>query len=391
MTTRILHVECNEDNTVGGSHRALFDLVRSHDRSRYEPVVLFYRNNSYVDRLRALGIQVLVYERERANEAPVLSKGSLPAKLVVYLASVWRRARLLRRERIGLVHLNNSPHVGADQWWPAARLAGIPCVAFAMGIFEQLDAWPRFFARRLDHVIVISDAVAAHLRGLGVREERMSRVYLGVDFTALQKSVASPRDVVRSELGVGRDEVLAVMMGNIRHWKGQHVLLDALQRLPSEVMRRLQVLIIGSVAERDREYAADLERTAQRPSLGGRVRFPGWRDDVATLLAAADIAVHASIAPEPFGLVVPEAMGMGAAVVASREGGPGEILTPESGRTFDPARPETLAVALAELVEDPALRARLGVAARQRAQAFCLEPMVAGVTAVYDRMLASQR
>jgi hypothetical protein len=59
---RILYIEANEDGTVGGSHRVLFDLVCNLDRTQYEPVVLFYQDNAYASRLRALGVDVVVLE-----------------------------------------------------------------------------------------------------------------------------------------------------------------------------------------------------------------------------------------------------------------------------------------------------------------------------------------
>src|SRR5712664_876406 len=60
---RILYVEANEDDTVGGSHQAMFDLARKLDRNDFEPHVLFYQNNVFADRLRRLGISVHSYER----------------------------------------------------------------------------------------------------------------------------------------------------------------------------------------------------------------------------------------------------------------------------------------------------------------------------------------
>src|SRR5688500_11752438 len=65
---RVLYIEANEDGTVGGSHRVLFDLVCNLDRTQHEPVVLFYQDNAYVARLRAHGINVMVLEEVRARE-----------------------------------------------------------------------------------------------------------------------------------------------------------------------------------------------------------------------------------------------------------------------------------------------------------------------------------
>ena len=72
---RVLLIECNEDGTIGGSHQALFDLVRSLDKARYEPVVLFYQSNIYEEKLRALGIEVHSFEEVRKRELRIRNLG----------------------------------------------------------------------------------------------------------------------------------------------------------------------------------------------------------------------------------------------------------------------------------------------------------------------------
>ncbi|HWC29103.1 MAG TPA: hypothetical protein VG845_03375, partial [Dehalococcoidia bacterium] len=94
---RILYIEANEDGTVGGSHRVLFDLVCNLDRTRFEPVVLFYQNNVYVSRLRADGVDVLVLEEVRARERAIRRGGGRLAKLWENFATIVRRFRFLRQ------------------------------------------------------------------------------------------------------------------------------------------------------------------------------------------------------------------------------------------------------------------------------------------------------
>ncbi|HEX2781394.1 MAG TPA: glycosyltransferase, partial [Gemmatimonadaceae bacterium] len=126
---RILYVEACEDGTVGGSHQALYDLVRMLDRRRYEPVVLFYQTNRWVEPIRALGVEVILFDEERRREkAPHLAR-DLPGRVRSVIAAPFLRAALLRRLSIDLVHLNNSPAEGYEDWLPACRLVGVPCVA----------------------------------------------------------------------------------------------------------------------------------------------------------------------------------------------------------------------------------------------------------------------
>ena len=341
MATRILHVEANEDGTVGGTHRALEDLVLRVNRSKFEPVVLFYQDNVHVRTLRAHGIEVQLYDVERARERAIRQHGGRVRKLWDILGAITRRRRFLLANRIDLVHLNNSPKSGYDDWLPAARLIGIPFISFAMGDPILEPRIIRLAARRMDHVIAISDYMKAAMLRAGIREDRLTRVYLGVDAAALRAAVQRPAAATRSALGVPEDAVHVVMVGNIRRWKGQYVLLDALSAMPARTRERIHVSFVGAATVHDGEYQAELEALARASGSGNRVRFLGARNDVPTLLASADIAVHASVKKEPFGLVVPEAMAQGVAVVASKFGGPGEVIDPESHpppRARDPGR-----------------------------------------------------
>src|SRR3954469_25909618 len=65
---RVLMIESNEDGTVGGSHQSLFDIATKMDRRRFEPVVLFNQDNPFVGRLRAEGIEVVLFDEVLSDE-----------------------------------------------------------------------------------------------------------------------------------------------------------------------------------------------------------------------------------------------------------------------------------------------------------------------------------
>lgn len=387
---RILYVEANEDGTVGGSHQALYDLVRLLDRTRYEPVVLFYQDNPFAAKLRDEGAEVHLYDEVRAREREIRQSGRRVAKLVDMAGAVGRRAAFLRANRIDLVHVNNSPKVGNDDWLPAARLLKIPCIAHAMGDAGGETGWmKRLLFRSFDHVIPISQYLFESMERAGYRPDRLDLIYLGVDLERFRARVRRTRAEVRAELGINEDRVLVVMVGNVREWKGQHVVLAALSRVPPEVRERLHVAFVGAAAEGDRGYKESLDEMVARWDLGPTVRFLGGRSDVPDLLNAADVALHASVKPEPFGLVVTEAMALGKAVVAANRGGPAEVVTPESGITFDAAAPEELASILVRLAGDAPLRQRMSAGARVRVNDFDARHTARGTERVYARYLGT--
>ena len=105
--------------------------------------------------------------------------------------------------------------------------------------------------------------------------------------------------------------------------------------------------------------------------MSDRVRFLGERHDVPALLQAADIYCQPNVNPEPFGISLVEAQGAGLPIVTSSFGGALEIVDEHCGLLVAPHDIDALAAALRRLLADASLRARLGQAARDRADALC--------------------
>lgn len=389
---RILYVEANDDGTVGGSYQALYDLIRRLDRHRYHPVALFYQDNAVAQRLRRAGEEVYVFEHQRLREKAIHASERRAAKLVEIFAAVLRRFRFIREQNIDLVHLNNSPHIANDDWLPAARLNRIPCIATSMGGARLVRPGPvhRWLARRIDYVVAISKYVADAMLRTGIPADRLDTVYLGVDIEGFRSRVSrDPRDV-RREIGVAPDKVLVVMVGNVRWWKGQHVVLSAAQLMSAEHRRLLHIVFVGACGTQDAAYKRELDKAIETSGLADSVSFLGARSDVPDLLNAADIALHASVIPEPFGLVVLEAMALGKAVVAANKGGPAEYLPPGIGVTYDVEKPWELSEILRDLATDAGKRRALGERAYEHVTHYSIERNVEGVHRVYERIFAGR-
>lgn len=389
MPARILYVEINEDGTVGGSYQCLYDLVRHLDRSRYEPVVVFYEDNPWVERLRALGVEVHAWDAIRRHERGAGTGLLRPLRLASrMLGGVLRRWRFLRRERIALLHLNNSPSVTFQDWLPAARLAGIPCITHARGnVFAPRRRWQRRLITRYDRVLPISRAIADDVRAIGIAESRITLVHDGVDLAAFRARLSRAPEAVRAELGVLPGTLLVAMVGHLRWWKGQREVLEALALLTPAERDRLLVVFVGDVAPAERDYREGLERRIGELGLERCARLLGRRDDVPDLMRAADVVLHASTVPEPFGLVVVEALALGRPVIAADAGGPAEIVTSDTGLLVDPRDQQQITAALRQLLQDSAMRSRLGEAGPARAQAFSIGRNRDAVEGIYRQLV----
>jgi len=180
----------------------------------------------------------------------------------------------------------------------------------------------------------------------------------------------------RRALGIEPGAFVAALFGRFHSWKGQQVLLEALALVPG-----VHALFVGAALFGEEEFERSQHAQAGRLGVADRAHFLGFRSDIAPLMRAANVVVHASILPEPFGRVVVEGMLAGRPVIATRAGGVPEIVRDgETGLLVPPNDVAALAAALRTLRDDPALAA--AIAARGLAHArqqFTVGRMVQGV------------
>lgn len=374
---RSLHIEAAEDGTSGGSHRSLHDLVTGLKPFGIVPSVLFYQDNPFVGRLEDRGIGVHMWDRIRMKERQALKRLPSPWRLLPAARLVLRRARFLLKQSVDLVHLNNSPFVGYPDWLPASRICGIPCIASMRG---DATASPTrrqtAIFRMYSRVVPVSQYVATSPTCKALGPERVTVIPNGIDLERLQAATRSDSEVqkTRRELGASSPQmILAVMAGTIRRWKGQLNVLKALTHLDRDDLQRLRLVFAGGWGPGDEGYVDEIKSLARTESVRHSVRFLGHRQDMPNLFAAADVAVHASTTPEPFGLVVAEALATGTPVVAARSGGPMEILSEGGGLLHDPGRPQDLANCLTAIVNRPELRNRLAREAQRVGRRFSID------------------
>jgi glycosyltransferase involved in cell wall biosynthesis len=233
-------------------------------------------------------------------------------------------------------------------------------------------------------VIGNSRATIRSLTEIGVRPSKIHLVYNGFDAAKFIAPSPTKRQQIRERLGVASDTVLVGMFGRLDHWKGQHVFLEAVTQLPS-----VTALVVGEPVHGDGDYKASLVKAASG-ELGNRVRFLGFRDDISDLMAAADIVVHASVQPEPFGRVIVEAMLAGTPVVATNLGGVPEIMTNgRNGILVDPNDAGALRNAISQLIADRKMGEMMSRAARaDMAERFTLQGSVAALMKILEEVSA---
>lgn len=384
---------------VGGAEVSLLELLRGIDRERFSREVVCLDPGPLVSRVQALGVPVRVIpmprriarlslrgRRSGSREVLAAVPGSLTCALCI--------ARHLVSARADLVHTNGTKaHLLGGV---AARLAGVPVLWHARDFLgdsriERLLCWAGTWLPR--RIVANSGAVAASWTRRGCPPGRVMAIHNGVDPARFrpEDAGASFRQALRIPPGVP----LVGMVGLLAPWKGQIEFLEAACLVAQRVPQARFVIVGDEVYQTNGHgnFAGAVRERARELGLGDRLALAGYQEDIPSVMAALDLVVHSSTAPEPFGRVLVEAMAAGRAVVATDAGAVREILGEgEGGILVPPGEVRPLADAIASLLADPSRRDRLARAGRSRVeQHFSLEAHVQRITQVYAEILGTDR
>jgi glycosyltransferase involved in cell wall biosynthesis len=234
-----------------------------------------------------------------------------------------------------------------------------------VGSLDLLERYERLNLLAAARIFVVSEVERRNLEARGVPAEKIVLNPNAVDVEAFRPGIGGAD--LRRDLGIENTDLVAGFVGTFGPWHGVVELAHAIKTLPGELPVRF--LIVGSGS-----LHGEVERLLSAERESGKVIFTGAvaHDRVPALLDACDvlIAPHVPLADgsEFFGspTKIFEYMAMGKAIVASRLGQIGEVLShEETALLVEPGNVNELAAAIVRLVESDALRARLGPAARE--------------------------
>lgn len=405
--TRIVFVD--HCAAISGGELAMLRIILA--MPKVDAHVILAEDGPFMDRLVDAGVSVELLrmpERSRNLHREEVAPGRLPLISIcttgIYVLRLALRLRSLRPQLVHTNSLKSALYGGA-----AAKLVRIPAVLhirdrIADDYLPKSAVRPlRFAIQRLaDAIVTDSDATKATLRptSLGTmignfaipRSTRTKAKPITSIPSPIATSIPSP---IAAELRGGVDRLhngLGVhmgMVGRLAPWKGQHVFLEAFANaFPSS---GASASIIGAALFGEDEYEEDLMKQIDELGIGHRVSMKGFREDVTAELRDMDVLVHASVIPEPFGMVIIEAMAAGLPVLAPAAGGPLEIIdNGVNGLLYPPGDVEALTALMRTVAEDGELRRRLGEAARATATCYSPDAIAKRVMDVYREVLGSE-
>jgi D-inositol-3-phosphate glycosyltransferase len=373
-------------------------------------------------RLAARGTEVEVYTRATSSNLPPvtelapgvivrhivagpfegLGKNDLPGQLCAFAAGLMRVEARREPGWYDLVHSHYwlSGQVGwlaADRWHvPLVHtmhtMAKVKNAAIAAG--DSPEPAGRIIGE--EQVVAAADRLLAnteeearqlvHLYGADPR--RVAVVPPGVDLDVFRPGGPDGRRAARRRLGVPPEAQLLLFVGRIQPLKAPDVLIRAAaELLRAEPGRRdrLEVAVLGGPSGTGLERPEELQQLTRETGLGDVVRFhpPVSRDVLADWYRAADLVVVPSYS-ESFGLVAIEAQACGTPVVAAGVGGlRTAVRDGVTGVLVDGHDPVQWARVLADLLDDPARRRRMQVAAVAHADGFSWDATVEATLRVY--------
>lgn len=354
----------SESTGLGGAEVMLLQLsCELMDRGNQVVLIAPERNEKW-----------LVGEAKRRGISVILMR---PA-LALDPREPFRLASILQKNCIDVLHAHM--FAAAVIGSAAARIARIACVITLHTGAEQSDTRRRRLglkvALRLSHATtVVSEKMRYDLiDSLGAGANRAIVVQNGVP-----KSTGS-RSLTRRELGVNDFEVVVLAVGSCCVRKNHAMLIDALALLPNIQPWRLVI------AGREDDGSPAINDAIQRNQVADRVSVVGVREDVANLLAAADIFSMPSTW-EGMPLALAEAMMAGLPSVVSNVGGMPEMVEEnQSGFIAKELSPAAFAKPLASLVDSEGLRKTMG---QHAAKVAATKFSVAAMTDRYERIYRS--
>ena len=304
-----------------------------------------------------------------------ISKAVLLAHLALASIPAARYARRLRRTlnelKPDLIHSNGlKMHALAA----CAKPNGVPLV---WHIHDYVSSRPvmsrllRALAGRCSAAIANSLSVAEDFRSALKARMPVHPMWNAVDLKEFSPEGPKLDLDAASGLPTAPPNVIRVgLVGTFAKWKGHDVFLRAFAMLPRDLPVR-GYIIGGPVYQTGASQwrLEDLKQQAAELGISDRIAFTGFVLRPADAMRALDIVVHASIQPEPFGLVIIEAMACRRAVIVSGAGGTKEIIRiGVNALAHKPGDAEALAALITKLVHNPGLRETLGTAGRQTAE-----------------------
>ncbi|HBN22389.1 MAG TPA: glycosyl transferase [Holosporales bacterium] len=258
---------------------------------------------------------------------------------LVILKNAFRLKSIIKANKIDLIHARSR----APAWsaYLASKITNIPFVTTFHGTYNFQKTFLGLLKKaynsvmaRGEAVIAISQFIQDHISAhylKNLKPNALSLINRGVDLKEFNRATVSQDHIqsLKKQWSLTTEHKIILVPGRLTRWKGQGIVLRALENLISQ-NPYLVCVFIGSDQGRH-AYTQELKEQVRKALLENNVRFMDHVDDMPAAYCMGDLVVHASTDPEAFGRVIIEAQAMEVPIIASNLGAPAQTI--EQGKT----------------------------------------------------------
>jgi glycosyltransferase involved in cell wall biosynthesis len=355
-----------------GSSKVLLQAVTALKQKGHKVCVVVSEEGPLTTALQKVGIQTKIIRlgilrRRYFNFFGIINRA------VVLTCAFFALKKLCKTQQIDLIYTNTAPVVVGGL---LAKFTGIKNVWHLHEILEKESFMHRFFGKLINatasKVIVVSNAVYNNWAGV-IDARKMVTVYNGYNASAndaLTDATIAPPSInnLRQYLGVSSDTVIVGMVGRVNLFKGQSYYIDIVAAAKAAGLN-CHFVMIGD-AYTGYEYLYEiLETKISEFKLQDCITNLHYQANAVSLIAQFDIFVLPSIKPDPFPVVMLEAMAVAKPIIATAQGGALEQIDDcVTGFLVPINDAKTASEKLGVLVNSPFIRSKMGEAGKQKLQ-----------------------
>ncbi|AKV94699.1 glycosyl transferase [Marinobacter sp. CP1] len=354
----------------GGAETVFTSLLENLDKGSFRHFVVLRGEGWVADQVKGLGLSPLILD----------SKGSFNIRYLISLI------KLIKRERIDLIHA----HLLGSNVYGAA--SAIICRKAMIATFHgnvDVAANERLIKTKFRLINIGSRAIVCVSKRLQeelsarspISEKKLRLIYNGVDPARFSRNT---RGSLRQELGLPAEAIVIISVGNVRAAKGYQVLIKAAEKIHLSEPT-VHFVVVGHKRE---DLYQQLVAQMKEAKVESNVHFLGFRSDTSELLPQADMFLLPSTS-EGFSISTVEAMMAGVPVIATRSGGPEEILVDGITGLLIPTEDPGGIVSAIRRLEDKQFASRLAHAAlRESTKRFSKASMIQAYEKLYAELAA---
>ncbi len=316
---KVLYI--NPNGFIGGAESFIFNICESHlNNKKISPAILFFQDGPGVKLAQEMGIKYY------------LLRTKFKLSRLSYIKACFEIRRIIKSISPELIHFT-MPYSVVACFLPLLFI-NVKKIWFQHGpVGGQLDKIASY---------IYVDCILFNSRDTLKRHFDHCRDIFHTKKKIIKLGIKSNQYKVEKEVeDLFSDKNFNILSaGRICRWKGQHLLIEAIHELKKNnipIASTIKCFIVGGAnSAEDQSYLKELEQLVEQYKLKDHIFFMGHQKNMSIFYEKAHILIHSSTTPEPFGLVVAEAMKAGLLVIGAKHGGVKDILIHnKTGLVFD--------------------------------------------------------